>query len=110
MDEKNFKRTREIYALLFLALAVLLLLSLISYHPGDSSFNRYLTETHPPHNLIGVWGSYTADALFPLLGLAAFLLPLFFFILALAYFQQDSFLIHLARIISFFAFMASVAG
>ena len=86
MDEKNFKRAREIYAVLFLALAVLLLLSLISYHPGDSSFNRYLTEAPPPHNLIGVCGSYTADALFRLLGLAAFLLPPLFFCLSWKYF------------------------
>jgi S-DNA-T family DNA segregation ATPase FtsK/SpoIIIE len=110
MDEKNFKRAREITAVLFLALAVLLLLSLISYHPGDASFNRYLTETRPAHNLIGVCGSYTADALFRLSGLTAFLLPLFFFILALTYFQQDPFLMYPAKIISFFAFMASLAG
>jgi len=110
MDEKNFKRMREIYALLFLTLAALLMLSLISYHPGDSSFNQYLTEARPPHNLIGICGSYTADALFRLLGLAAFLLPLFFFLLALAYFQQSSSLIHPAGLISFFAFMASIAG
>ncbi|MDP2268162.1 MAG: DNA translocase FtsK 4TM domain-containing protein [Deltaproteobacteria bacterium] len=110
MDERNFKRVREIYAVLFLALAVLLLLSLISYHPGDSSFNRYLTETRAPHNLIGVCGSYTADALFRLLGLTAFLLPLFFFLLAMTYFREDSFLIYPAKIISFFAFMAALAG
>ena len=110
MDGNNFKRAREIYALLFLALAVLLLLSLISYHPGDSSFNRFLTEARAPHNLIGVCGSYTADALFRLLGLTAFLLPLFFFLLALTYFRPDPFPNYPTRIISFFAFMASVAG
>jgi S-DNA-T family DNA segregation ATPase FtsK/SpoIIIE len=110
MDGNNFKRAREIYALLFLALAVLLLLSLISYHPGDSSFNRFLTEARAPHNLIGVCGSYTADALFRLLGLTAFLLPLFFFLLALTYFWPDPFPNYPTRIISFFAFMASVAG
>ena len=110
MDEKNFKRAREIYALLFLTLAVLLLLSLISYHPGDSSFNRYVSEALPPHNLIGVCGSYTADALFRLLGLTAFLTPLFFLLIALTYSQQDSSLINPTAIIGFFALLASLAG
>jgi hypothetical protein len=60
MDEKNFKRAREITAILFLALALLLLLSLISYDPGDASFNRYMTEVRPPHNLIGVRCAFPA--------------------------------------------------
>ena len=109
-DGINIKLVRKTCAVIFLMLAVLLLLSLISYHPGDSSFNRYLAEARPSHNLIGVCGSYTADALFRLLGLTALLLPLFFSLLAMTYFRQDPFLNYRARIISFFVFMASVAG
>ena len=82
MEEKNLKRANEIYAVLLLALSVFLLLALISYHPSDSSFNRYATEASPPQNLIGPFGSYTADALIRMLGLAAFFLPVFLFILS----------------------------
>src|ERR1035437_9125447 len=94
MEERNVQRVKEIYAVLFLALAVLLLLSLVSYDPADPSFNRFITESPTPHNWIGSCGSYTADALFRLLGLAAFLLPPFFFFLSWKYFLQHSFLLY----------------
>lgn len=109
MEEQSSKRLQEIYAVLFLTLALLLLLSLLSYHPDDPSFNRYLSDPYPPHNLIGVWGSYSADALFQFLGLAAFLLPLFFFCIAAKYFQHLSPAIY-PGIFSAFAFLAAVAG
>jgi len=111
MDKKNNARVKEIYAVLFLTLGVLLLLSLLSYQPEDPSFNRYLSEPLPPRNLIGVWGSYSADALFQLLGLAAFLLPLFFFIIAARYFRRHTPGIH-PGLSGFLAltFLAAVAG
>jgi DNA segregation ATPase FtsK/SpoIIIE, S-DNA-T family len=110
MSEKKAPRATEICALLFLALALFLLLSLISYHPSDPSFNRYATEDFPSHNFIGPFGSYTADMLFRLLGLSAFFLPLFFFILSCKYFKQDLSLIHGAGVLSSIAFILSAAG
>ena len=111
MDEKSSKRVKEIYAVLFLALGVLLLLSMLSYHPEDPSFNRYLSEPIPPHNLIGVWGSYSADAIFQLLGLAAFLLPLFLFVIAAKFIQHHPPSIHPGISSSLtLTFLAAVAG
>lgn len=91
MEEKKIRGIKEITALLFLSLALLLLLALLSYDPGDPSLNHYLTDTATaPHNLVGIWGSYTADALFKMLGLAAFLLPPFFLLLAIHRFRNRS--------------------
>ncbi len=109
MEEKSYKLVKEIYAVLFLALALLLLLALLSFHPGDPSFNRYLTETSAPRNLIGAWGSYSADALFRLLGLSAFLLPLFLFLIAGRYFRQRPPAIYPALLCAL-ALLAATAG
>ena len=110
MDEKTIKRVREIYGVLFLALSVFLLLCLISYHPADPSFNRYVTAVSKPHNLIGSFGSHTADILIRLIGLSAFLLPPFFFILSCRYFKQSGFRHGIAGAFSFAAFLFSTAG
>ncbi|MDO9585226.1 MAG: DNA translocase FtsK 4TM domain-containing protein, partial [Syntrophales bacterium] len=110
MDEKTIKRVREIYGVLFLALSVFLLLCLISYHPADPSFNRYVTVASPPHNLIGSFGSHTADILIRLIGLGVFFLPPFFFILSCRYFKQSGFRYGIVGAFSFAAFLFSTAG
>ncbi len=110
MDEKTIKKTREIYGVLFLALSLFLLLSLISYHPSDPSFNRYVTEVSSTHNLIGSFGSYTADILIRFIGLCVLFLPLFFFILSCKYFKQCEFIIGAAGVASFVALILSSAG
>jgi len=72
-------RALNIFLGLVLALcAVLVLLSLATYHATDASLN---TASNPalPHavkNWVGVVGSYTSDLLLQALGVTAFLLPL----------------------------------
>ncbi|RMH62538.1 MAG: DNA translocase FtsK [Zetaproteobacteria bacterium] len=63
---------REALALLVVGVALVLALSLYSYHPGDPSLNH--ATTAPVRNLMGLVGSYTADMLYQLLGLTAWLL------------------------------------
>ena len=109
MEEKNSTKASEIYALLFLAAAILLTLSLVSFDPADPSFNRFVTASTPPRNLIGAFGSYTADALFRLLGLAAFLLPLLGGVLSYKYFQRRSPALY-PGLFGFLALLASLAG
>ncbi|HHB11587.1 MAG TPA: DNA translocase FtsK, partial [Chromatiales bacterium] len=65
---------REGAGLLVLAVALLLLLSLLSYDPGDPGWSH--TGTHSTvHNLGGAAGAWIADLLFYLLGYLAFLAP-----------------------------------
>lgn len=54
----------------------LIFISLISYDPNDPSFN--LVTQKYPHNYLGYFGSYLADLLYQLLGIASFLVPLHF--------------------------------
>jgi S-DNA-T family DNA segregation ATPase FtsK/SpoIIIE len=70
-------RLNEAVGLVLFTLTILLLLSLISYHPTDPSFN----VSHNPlsdysvQNFIGEFGSTLADLLLQVLGYPAFLLP-----------------------------------
>jgi len=72
------RRLNEILGLMAVALAVLLLLSLLSYTPSDPSLDSvggYATG-RPAHNWTGIAGAYLADVLLQGMGVAVFLLPL----------------------------------
>jgi len=88
MDAKQTdnKGSREIKGVVCLALAVFLLLCLVSYHPQDPSFTRFVAVGKTIHNFTGHVGSYAADSLIRLLGLSSFLLPLIFLFCSFKYF------------------------
>ena len=65
------RRAHELFALLFTALAVYVAACLISYHPGDMSWNQ--TGASNLHNLGGAMGATLADALIQTLGWSAWL-------------------------------------
>ncbi len=69
------RRLNELVGLLWMALALLLLLSLGSYSPADSSFN-VASASDSVNNLVGTLGAYTADLLYQLFGASSFLFPL----------------------------------
>jgi S-DNA-T family DNA segregation ATPase FtsK/SpoIIIE len=78
------RRLNEILGLVLLVAAGLMLLALASYAPSDPSFDTVggtgaavAGMTRPAHNWIGLAGSYFADAMLQMLGIAAFALPLF---------------------------------
>ncbi len=64
--------------LVVLAVAGLLLLSLITYVPSDPSFNTVggVAGTRPAHNWIGIFGAYLSDALLQSFGAAVLFVPL----------------------------------
>jgi len=55
---------------------VFMLLALISYNPADPSFSNYNSAGNIK-NIAGIVGSYMADGLFLLFGIAAFFIPVF---------------------------------
>jgi S-DNA-T family DNA segregation ATPase FtsK/SpoIIIE len=67
------RRLNELIGLLVLASAVLLFLSLASYHPTDPSLNT--VGGGPVHNWIGPAGSYLSDVMLQIEGISAFVLP-----------------------------------
>jgi S-DNA-T family DNA segregation ATPase FtsK/SpoIIIE len=74
--ESGFKA--EGMGLLYLALGILLGMSIASYHPGDPSFNNPDAFV-PVQNLAGIVGSYLADILLQSLGATSYLVPPCFF-------------------------------
>ncbi|PSH04452.1 MAG: cell division protein FtsK [Acidobacteria bacterium] len=86
------KRLNELIGILLLAMAVLLMLALVSYSPMDRSLN---TAADPPvgrpaHNWIGLIGAYSADLILQSLGLMAFLLPVMLIFLAVRWIRSHT--------------------
>ena len=73
-------RLNEAVGLMLLSLALLLVLSLFSYHPMDPSLNvsRHPVSQDSVHNFIGEFGSILADLLLTAFGYASFLFPVMF--------------------------------
>jgi S-DNA-T family DNA segregation ATPase FtsK/SpoIIIE len=71
-------RANEAVGLVLFTLTALLLLSLLSYHPTDPSFNtsRNRLQDGSVENLVGEFGSTLADLLLQAFGYPAFILPI----------------------------------
>ncbi len=82
---------REILGIFFLAAAVFVGISLITYSPKDPSWNvaRPLGVA-PIHNLLGYSGAVISDLVFQLLGISGFVLPLLFLLNAIFCFTGPS--------------------
>jgi S-DNA-T family DNA segregation ATPase FtsK/SpoIIIE len=74
--------SHEVLAVVLIAIAVLLLLSLVTYNPRDLSWNSS-GPAHPPSNLIGRLGAYTSDFFIQLFGLASFSIPILMMAIAI---------------------------
>jgi len=70
------KRLNELIGFLCIVVALLIAGALLSYSPKDPSFNVAGSPNVAIQNWIGPIGSYGADAVFQVLGYAAFLLPM----------------------------------
>jgi S-DNA-T family DNA segregation ATPase FtsK/SpoIIIE len=69
------RRKAEFEGFLLSILGLLVLLSLVSYHPGDPSLDTSASSWSAIHNLIGRCGAYLADALLQALGWTAYAIP-----------------------------------
>jgi S-DNA-T family DNA segregation ATPase FtsK/SpoIIIE len=104
------KRLNELIGFLFIILAVLVALSLISYSPHDVAFNVSAPAADGPlaHNWIGPVGAYGADVLFQVFGFAAFLLPVAILILGWKWFRSRAINSQLATIFGYMLLLLSL--
>ncbi|HXR36542.1 MAG TPA: DNA translocase FtsK 4TM domain-containing protein, partial [Candidatus Binataceae bacterium] len=77
----RFDRLNEALAVVYLFAGLFLILSLVSYHPDDPSWNAVSSGGHS-QNLIGVAGAHAADLCLQALGLTAFAIPFLLWLLA----------------------------
>jgi S-DNA-T family DNA segregation ATPase FtsK/SpoIIIE len=78
----RYARLNEAMAIVFLIAGLFVLLSLASYTYADPSWDTAAGSTRP-HNLTGAIGAQLADVFFQLIGITAYVLPVF--ILALGW-------------------------
>ncbi|NDV19112.1 DNA translocase FtsK [Pseudodesulfovibrio sp. JC047] len=79
-------RGPEILGLFFLFMSAFLFLSLLSFSPGDPSFNQAVTSGASVQNVVGYAGAYCAGFLVTIFGLGALFWPVYFLYLGLAKF------------------------
>src|SRR5512140_351661 len=94
MSEKTVfhRRAAEIAGVSCLALALFLLLALLSYNPLDPSLRHYYgPDSVSTRNLTGFVGSYIADTLLWVVGLGIVWLPAVLLMVALRYFREPQF-------------------
>ena len=80
LSPTQHKRLNELTGVLLLSLGLVILLSLVSYHAQDPSWDTAANAR--PLNLVGYLGSYLSDLLYQAFGVGAFLFPLLSFALA----------------------------
>jgi S-DNA-T family DNA segregation ATPase FtsK/SpoIIIE len=82
-----YKRLNELTGFLLLLVGLVILLSLVSYHVQDPSWDTAADSR--PLNWVGYPGSYLSDLLFQVFGAAAFVFPLFCFALAWRWIRSE---------------------
>jgi len=87
LSPTQHKRLNEVTGLLLLSLGLVILLSVVSYHAEDPSWDTAADAR--PLNLVGYPGSYLSDLLYQLFGAAAFLFPLLTFLLAWKWIRSE---------------------
>jgi len=86
--EKGSRLNREILGVVIFVFALLVALSLFSYHPSDRSFNTP-SGSLQTQNWGGIVGAYLADLLLQGLGRSAYLLSALLFIVAYNLFRES---------------------
>jgi len=87
LSPSQHPRLNEVTGFLLLSLGLVVLLSLVSYHAQDPSWDTAASAR--PHNLVGYPGSYIADLLYQAFGIAAFLFPLLIFLLSWKWIRSE---------------------
>jgi S-DNA-T family DNA segregation ATPase FtsK/SpoIIIE len=87
LSPTEHRRLNEVVGFLLLSMGLVTLLSLVSYHPQDPSWNTAAGSR--PLNLAGYPGAWLSDVLVQTFGAAAFLFPLLAFLLAWKWIRSE---------------------
>ena len=106
------RRLNELIGFLVLVFAALLVLALVSYSPLDPSFNTAAPPptSHPAHNWIGVFGALASDLTLQVLGVAAFLIPVYLMMYSVRWFRSRPINSPYAKTLGCLALLVFVAG
>jgi S-DNA-T family DNA segregation ATPase FtsK/SpoIIIE len=87
MLAKLDQRGKEIIALCLLAIALLMVLSLVTYHSSDPTLLTSSGGNLPTRNVVGIVGANLAAVLLVIIGVAAYWLPVFLVVAAFSLFR-----------------------
>src|SRR5438309_2610253 len=87
LSPTQHKRLNEVTGFLLLSAGLVTLLSLVSYHAQDPSWDT--ASNARPLNLIGYPGAYLADLVLQAFGVTAMLFPLFVFLLSWKWIRSE---------------------
>jgi S-DNA-T family DNA segregation ATPase FtsK/SpoIIIE len=106
------RRLNELIGFLVLVFAVLLVLALVSYSPLDPSFNTAAVPpaSRPAHNWIGLFGAVASDLTLQVLGVAAFLIPVYLVMYSVRWFRSRPINSPYAKTIGSLVLLIFVAG
>ncbi|HEY3837770.1 MAG TPA: DNA translocase FtsK [Bryobacteraceae bacterium] len=99
------KRLNEVTGFVFLAAGILLLLSLVSYHPQDPSWNTATGHVRTI-NLAGPFGAHLADLFLQGFGAAAFLFPFLAFAAGWKWIRSEIIETPIIRLTGFLLFLS----
>ncbi len=97
------RRLNELVGVSLIAMAGLLLLSLVSYRPTDPSFNTVGSAL--AHNWAGIFGATLSDLLFQFEGFAAFCLPLMLGLFGISWIRSRAIGAPMSKIAGFALFL-----
>lgn len=103
------KRLNEVTGFLFLAVGLLFLLSMASFHRQDPSWDTAAGAVRT-QNLVGPVGAHVADVFLQAFGLAAFLFPLLIFALGWKWIRSEAIEAPLVKMLGSSAMVASACG
>jgi DNA segregation ATPase FtsK/SpoIIIE, S-DNA-T family len=105
----NKSLINEAVAVILVAVAVLLLVSLITYNPKDPSWNSTGGQTSPS-NLIGPFGSYLSDFFLQLFGLVALVIPVLLVLIAARIFFSERAEIPIRKAVGAMLLLVALSG
>lgn len=110
-DSFQKRLKHEVMGILLVALALFVLLSLISYSQTDPSFFSYVSRKQGGiHNWMGIVGSYTAGFLFQTFGFPSFLIPFVMGVFAFGFVLRWEWRVPWLKLIGWFFFLLAAAS
>ncbi|MCX5702561.1 MAG: DNA translocase FtsK [Candidatus Omnitrophica bacterium] len=103
------RRLNEIKGVIFVAIGLIILASLISFTPFDLGF--YTSHPNvPPRNLIRTFGAYLAGMLLFLFGWSSYIMPFFILLLGTRFFKQEKPDLRMPKVLGIFILLLSLSS
>jgi S-DNA-T family DNA segregation ATPase FtsK/SpoIIIE len=107
---KEHNRSKEIAGVIFIAVALFLLVCLISYNSSDPSFTHYVAGDARISNGGGFVGAYISDSLLKVFGVTSYLFPFFLIFLSVKFFLNKVFRVSVSAVLGFIGLVFSTSA